>query len=198
MFAAEPANAPPAKVRAMGDSASTAREPGTVHSARVRTKRGKERAVAPGNQGRAGYYRCMWRLTVLATLALCASAAETTSFTQTLYPALKAAGCPACHNTDGVASATRLHFPEPSATPAQIEAFGKSLVILVDPKNPEQSLLFRKPTNRIPHAGGERIVKGTPQEAALKAWVQQLAKYAARKRRRRRRKMLRPIRPEPA
>ena len=117
----------------------------------------------------------MWRLTVLATLALCASAAETTSFTQTLYPALKAAGCPACHNTDGVASATRLHFPEPSATPAQIEAFGKSLVILVDPKNPEQSLLFRKPTNRIPHAGGERIVKGTPQEAALKAWVQQLA-----------------------
>ena len=117
----------------------------------------------------------MVRLTVLAALALSAFAAETGSFSKALYPGLQAAGCPACHSLDGVASATRLHFPEPTATPAQVEAFGRSLVILIDQKNPDESLLLRKPTNRVPHAGGERIHKGTPEEAALSAWVRQLA-----------------------
>jgi hypothetical protein len=102
-------------------------------------------------------------------------AADTVQFSKSLYPVLEEAGCRGCHIPDGVASATRLHFPEPSAPADRIEAFGKSLVILVDRKAPENSLLFRKPTARIPHAGGQRIKPGTPEEAALRAWIDRLA-----------------------
>src|SRR6185437_2885143 len=83
-----------------------------------------------------------------------------------------------CHNPDGVASGTRLHFPDANATPAEIEAFGNSLAILVDRANPAQSLLIRKPTNRIPHSGGQRIKPGSPEEAKLIAWVNHLATLA--------------------
>jgi hypothetical protein len=60
-----------------------------------------------------------------------------------------------------------LHFPDANATPAEIEAFGNSLGMLVDRANPSQSLLLRKPTNRMPHAGGLRIKPGSPEEVAL-------------------------------
>jgi hypothetical protein len=96
-------------------------------------------------------------------------------FSKTLYPVLEDAGCRACHNADGVASATRLHFPEATAPADRVEAFGRSLVVLVDQKTPENSLLFRKPTARVAHAGGQRIKPGTPEEAALRGWIQQLA-----------------------
>ena len=95
-----------------------------------------------------------------------------------LYPVLQKAGCRNCHNRDGVASATRIHFPDADAPPAQIEAFGKSLVVVVDREHPDQSLLLRKPTNRIPHAGGERIKPGSPEEAKLLDWIATLAKLS--------------------
>jgi hypothetical protein len=91
---------------------------------------------------------------------------------------LQKAGCRNCHNRDGVASATRIHFPDADAPPAQIEAFGKSLVVVVDREHPDQSLLLRKPTNRIPHAGGERIKPGSPEEAKLLDWIATLAKLS--------------------
>lgn len=96
-------------------------------------------------------------------------------FSNSLYPVLEQAGCRACHNPDGVASATRLHFPEAGASTERVEAFGRSLVRLVDQKAPENSLLWRKPTARIAHAGGQRIKPGTPEEAALRAWIDHLA-----------------------
>ena len=74
-----------------------------------------------------------------------------------------------------MASGTKLQFPEPDATPDRIEAFGKSLVALVDRKTIDNSVLLKKPTNRTPHAGGERIKPGSPEEAALKTWIQRLA-----------------------
>ena len=104
-----------------------------------------------------------------------AAAAQSLSFSQTLYPVFQKAGCPMCHNPDGVASATRLHFPEADATPQRIEAFGQSLVALTDRNNPEASVLFKKPTNRMPHTGGERIKPGSPEEAALLAWLKNLS-----------------------
>jgi hypothetical protein len=100
------------------------------------------------------------------------------NFEHGLYPALEKAGCRACHNTEGVASATRLQFPDAGTSSAKIEAFGKSLVILVDREQPDSSLLLRKPTNRIRHAGGERIKIGSPEEAALKAWIAQLTQLS--------------------
>jgi len=102
-------------------------------------------------------------------------AADAPSFIKTLYPVLEEAGCRSCHHRDGVASATRLRFPEENTPPDRLEAFGKSLVVLVDRQKPEESLLLRKPTNRLTHTGGERIKRGSAEENALKAWVAALA-----------------------
>src|SRR5687767_10272129 len=109
-------------------------------------------------------------------LGLVTAEAAKAQFSSTLYPVLERAACRSCHSPDGVASATRLHFPEAGSPPDRIEAFGKSLVVLVDRNHPAQSLLIQKPTNRIPHTGGQRIEPSGPDEAALKAWVDQLAK----------------------
>jgi Protein of unknown function (DUF1592)/Protein of unknown function (DUF1588)/Protein of unknown function (DUF1587)/Protein of unknown function (DUF1595)/Protein of unknown function (DUF1585) len=114
-------------------------------------------------------------------LALCAAAslcAQEGPFGAGLYQVMEKAACRSCHNPDGVASPTRLHFPEPDVAPDKLEAFGRSLVVLVDRQQPEKSLLLNKPTNRIPHAGGERIKPGSPDEAVLKAWIEKLAQLS--------------------
>jgi hypothetical protein len=103
------------------------------------------------------------------------AAAQTSPFIDRLYPIFTNAGCPNCHNSNGVASATRLHFPDGAASPERVEAFGRSLVGLVDREHPEDSLLLKKPTMRIPHAGGQRIKPGTAEEATLIAWIKFLA-----------------------
>jgi uncharacterized protein DUF1592/uncharacterized protein DUF1588/uncharacterized protein DUF1587/uncharacterized protein DUF1595/uncharacterized protein DUF1585 len=112
---------------------------------------------------------------ILGASAAVATAAETTPFSKTVYPAFAEAGCRNCHTSDGVASATRLHFPDAGATVERTEAFGKSLVKLVNAQNPAASLLLQKPTNRVPHAGGQKIVPGSPEETALRAWIDRLA-----------------------
>lgn len=99
----------------------------------------------------------------------------TVSFTRTVYPIFENAQCRGCHTDDGVASATRLHFPEPNASPDEIEAFGLTLAALVDRTDPAQSILMRKPTNRERHTGGVRIQPGSFDEEALLDWVRHLA-----------------------
>src|SRR5215472_19188089 len=111
---------------------------------------------------------------VLYAVALSPVWAQEAPFGSGLYQVMEKAACRSCHNPDGVASATRLHFPDPDASAERIEAFGKSLVVLVDRERPERSLLFNKPTNRIAHTGGERIKPGSPGDAVLKAWVERL------------------------
>jgi hypothetical protein len=106
-----------------------------------------------------------------ATVAL----GQPLSFAERVYPVLEKAGCRACHNAEGVASPTRLHFPEKDVSAARIEAFGKSLVELVDRSDPEKSPLLLKPTARVTHAGGERIPKASPEEATLRSWIKYLA-----------------------
>src|SRR5580700_5894083 len=108
-----------------------------------------------------------------------AAAGQTSPFSDGLYPILKNAGCPTCHNSNGVASGTRLHFPDAAAPADRIEAFGRSLVRLVDRTHPEESLLLRKPTLHMPHAGGERIKPGSPEETVLVAWIRVLAAMPA-------------------
>jgi mono/diheme cytochrome c family protein len=100
---------------------------------------------------------------------------QSPSFETGLYRVMEKANCRACHNADGVASGTRLHLPESDAPPAKIEAFGRSLVSLVDRERPEASLLLKKPTARMPHAGGERIKPGSEEETVLNAWIVRLA-----------------------
>ncbi|MGD0296242.1 MAG: hypothetical protein ABSE86_03945, partial [Bryobacteraceae bacterium] len=115
--------------------------------------------------------RCLLSLMWLASAAF----GQTGSFSNKLYPVLKDAGCAACHNSNGVASATRLHFPDADAPPDRVEAFGNSLVKLVDREHPDESLLLKKPTLRVPHTGGLRIKPGSAEEAVLKAWILTLA-----------------------
>lgn len=104
--------------------------------------------------------------------------AQEGGFGSGLYQVLEKAGCRGCHNSDGVAAATRLQFPEAGVAPERLEAFGRSLVILVDRAKPEASLLLNKPTNRIAHAGGERIKPGSQDEVILKAWIQKLTELS--------------------
>jgi hypothetical protein len=101
--------------------------------------------------------------------------AQQISFSESIYPILESAGCRMCHNRDGVASATRLQFPAQGASKARVEAFGRSLVELVDRQDPSRSPLFLKPTLRIQHTGGERIAKGSPEEARWRSWIAYLA-----------------------
>src|SRR5204863_9978030 len=88
-----------------------------------------------------------------------------------LYQVMEKAGCRSCHNPDGVASGTRLHFPDPGAPPEKIEAFGRSLVELIDRNRPDSSPLLIKPTNRTPHGGGERVKPGSEDETILRSWI---------------------------
>jgi hypothetical protein len=111
-----------------------------------------------------------------ATKAQSGAAVQDPAFFATrLYPVLQEARCSGCHAQDGVASATRLHFPAKDATQAQIEDFGLSLTPLVDRANWADSLLMKKPTKLIPHTGGERIHPGSDEEKLLGQWVQYLA-----------------------
>ncbi|AMV36839.1 DUF1592 domain-containing protein [Planctomyces sp. SH-PL62] len=96
-------------------------------------------------------------------------------FANAVYPALHAVQCERCHGDNGVASETRLAFPEPDAGRDRITAFGLGLIDLVDRTDPERSLLLRKPTKRVKHAGGQRIKPGGDEEEALRAWIDYLA-----------------------
>jgi hypothetical protein len=109
---------------------------------------------------------------------LCPLWAQDGPFGSGLYQVMEQAACRSCHNADGVGSATRLQFPDPGSDPEKIEAFGRSLVTLVDRGHPEASLLLKKPTNRIPHGGGERIKPGSPEEATLTAWILKLTQLS--------------------
>ncbi len=104
--------------------------------------------------------------------------AQEKSFAEGAFQVMEKAACRACHNSDGVASVTRLIFPEGDATAEKIDRFGKALVVLVDRQQPAESLLLKKPTNKIAHAGGARIVSGSDDEKILAAWVNRLAKLS--------------------
>jgi hypothetical protein len=121
-------------------------------------------------------------LPALAALLFTASAygqsppvSDPSFFVKNLYPVLEKAQCRMCHNDNGVASATRLQFPPEDASAEEITRFGLQLKKLVNPADVDQSLLFRKPTNRISHTGGERIHPGTSEEKTLHAWIEYLA-----------------------
>ncbi len=97
------------------------------------------------------------------------------NFVETVYPVFEKANCRSCHTDEGVASGTRLHFPPEAAASDELEAFGVTLAALVDRDDPARSLLLNKPTNRVRHVGGTKIEPGSPEEQAVRAWVQHLA-----------------------
>jgi hypothetical protein len=111
----------------------------------------------------------------LFPVLLAAQAGTAPKFRDSLYPVLQAARCADCHNDNGVASTTRLRFPPADAPADTVEVFGRSLARLIDAEDISRSLLLLKPTNRTPHAGGERIHIGSHEEHVLQAWVSHLA-----------------------
>lgn len=116
------------------------------------------------------------RVVLLAAVGLWQAAAQDPDvFTSKVYPVLEEARCRTCHARDGVASATRLHFPEKDATRNRIASFGLSLRALVDTANPAKSLFVAKPTRRVEHTGGEVLKPGSPEDAALQQWATALA-----------------------
>jgi hypothetical protein len=50
-------------------------------------------------------------VTICGAALLVAGRSQSGRFSKDLYPILEKAGCEGCHNPNGVASATRLHFP---------------------------------------------------------------------------------------
>lgn len=116
----------------------------------------------------------MLRTLTISVFALAPLAAQE-NFTRDVWPWLDKAGCAGCHNTDGVASTTRLQFPEAAANAQEREFFGDSLRRFVDTADPAQSTLVMKPTNRIRHAGGRRIQPGSEAETVLINWARRLA-----------------------
>jgi hypothetical protein len=96
-------------------------------------------------------------------------------FSGKVFPVLQEARCSGCHAPDGVASATRLQFPEKDASEGRIQAFGLSLAHLVDRSDASKSLLLAKPTNVVRHTGGVKITPGSDEEKILAQWVQYLA-----------------------
>ncbi len=121
------------------------------------------------------HLRQTFLLALAGAWAISLPAVEPNYFSTTVYPALQKAGCQGCHNPDGVAAGTRLHFPEAGASTAALENFGLSLKALTDPAEPGKSLLLNKPTRRVAHAGGKRIAPDSPEEAILRTWVEYLA-----------------------
>ena len=59
----------------------------------------------------------------LSGLTMAAAEVDPAYFAARLYPVLEAAQCRMCHARDGVASATRLHFPEKEAPAGADPAF---------------------------------------------------------------------------
>ncbi len=96
-------------------------------------------------------------------------------FQTQVMPVFEAANCSGCHTSAGVASATRLHFPDKDAPAAEVQVFGLSLSALVDRSNLSQSLILAKPTNTIRHTGGVRIKPGSPEEQVVSKWTVSLA-----------------------
>jgi len=96
-------------------------------------------------------------------------------FADQVYPLLESAQCRTCHSDNGVASPTRLHFPESGSPAETVKLFGLRLSPLVDAARPADSLLLTKPTQRIEHTGGKRITPGSEAEKNLRAWIDYLA-----------------------
>jgi Protein of unknown function (DUF1592)/Protein of unknown function (DUF1588)/Protein of unknown function (DUF1585)/Protein of unknown function (DUF1595)/Protein of unknown function (DUF1587) len=107
--------------------------------------------------------------------AQAAAIVDESFFAANLYPILHSAQCERCHAGNGVASETRLKFPQADARPDEIDAFGLKLLDLVDRSRPSESLILQKPTRRIKHTGGQRIKPDSDEEQVLLTWVNYLA-----------------------
>jgi hypothetical protein len=78
--------------------------------------------------------------------------------------------CAACHVQGGAAEHTtfRVTMSDPLATQA-------SVGLQINMADPDHSRILEKPLTILPHAGGQRLIAGSPEEQTLRQWVHLVA-----------------------
>ena len=99
-------------------------------------------------------------------------------FVDKVYPVLEAAECRMCHNDNGVASATRVHFPPSDAKPDAIRAFGLGLSVVVDRAIPTRRSCSGSRRCGLRTGAASASRRAAPEEATLQSWIAYLAKLA--------------------
>ncbi len=105
-------------------------------------------------------------------------------FVEKIYPQFRAVQCHLCHNDNGVASDYELSFPTGNASRDQVLAFGYQLSDYLDRDNVDNSMLLLKPTGRVEHTGGVRILPGGADEENLRTWMKHLVSLSSAQRER--------------
>jgi hypothetical protein len=114
----------------------------------------------------------LWALIFAATSL---SAAETISFRNDVVPVLSKAGCSlgTCHGNKygkgGFKISLRCQDPDLDWLSLTRDAAGRR----VNAMDPEQSLILLKPTTQVPHEGGARFKKDSPEYRILREWIAQ-------------------------
>ena len=115
-------------------------------------------------RGRASTRSASAALSLLVSISS-AQTLDPSFFSGKVYPVLESAQCRTCHVRDGVASATRLHFPVQEATPRQVQSFGLSLAPLIDPN------YWDDPYDREMSLRGLELARDIMRQQALKPFV---------------------------
>ena len=119
---------------------------------------------------------------VLVAVAGVASAEEPpVSLRNEVLPILSRLNCSsgACHGSPKGKGEFRLSLrafdPTIDEKTLRVEYSGRR----VSPLSPDSSLLLRKPLMQIPHAGGHRMIEGSPEHLLLRRWIAEGAKLDA-------------------
>jgi len=110
---------------------------------------------------------------VLALLAAGPAAAQPVSFDRDVSAVLSRAGCNsgACHGNLNGKGGLKLSLRGEDPAGDRVVLTRDMLGRRTDPHRPDESLLLLKATGGVPHEGGVRFGKTSPEYAALRAWV---------------------------
>jgi hypothetical protein len=78
--------------------------------------------------------------------------------------------CAACHVPGGAAEHTNFRVTMGDALTTEA-----SVALQIDMADPDHSRILEKPLAILPHAGGQRILPGSPEEGILKQWAELVA-----------------------
>src|SRR5437773_6843380 len=118
-------------------------------------------------------------LSLLVPMVSSLAAAEKLSFTNDIVPIFTKSGCANsnCHGSIRGQAGFKLSLfgyePQLDYQAIVKDQDGRR----IDRKNPQQSLILRKPTFAIPHGGGERFKVGSLEYNGILEWIQQGAEY---------------------
>ena len=100
--------------------------------------------------------------------AVCVSDAD--YFADELWPGVLQNKCLGCHNAQGIARSTEFVM-KPAAVPGFMEANREILAYLASLERDGVSLILLKPSEQLPHGGGEVVEVGSAQYEALAAFA---------------------------